>query len=155
MEVARYYLERIDRLDRQLGAFVAVDAEGALRRAEDLDREARAGMIRGPLHGVPIAYKDLCYIRGLSNACGLDVSEANYFADETDCHVSRRLTEAGGVTLGKLAMTQLAMGTFGVSSGDRTPVNPWAAFSVLKRDLISSAGREPSASASISRSSLC
>ncbi len=124
--MTRYYLERIDRLDRQLGAFVAVDAEGALRRAEGLDREVRDGLVRGPLHGVPLAYKDLCFIRGLSNACGLDAREADYFTAEADCHVARRLTEAGGVTLGKLAMTQLAMGTFGVNSGHRTPINPWA-----------------------------
>ena len=124
LQVTRALLERIARLDPALGAFVAVDAERALARAETLDAERRAGRSRGPLHGVPVAYKDLCFIRGLPNTCGTVMRE--YFTAEADCAVARRLTRAGAITLGKLACTELAMGTFGINEVQGTPKNPWA-----------------------------
>mgnify|MGYP003693716729 CR=1 FL=1 len=61
VEAVRGYLERIERLNPKLRAFITVDAEGALRRARELEAETP----RGPLHGVPLAYKDLCAVRGL------------------------------------------------------------------------------------------
>ncbi len=103
---------------------MAVDAGRALARAEALDAERRAGRSRGPLHGVPVGYKDLCFIRGLPNTCGTVVRE--YFAPQAECAVSRRLTRAGAITLGKLRCTELAMGTFGINEAQGTPTNPWA-----------------------------
>lgn len=120
----RRLLDEIMRRDPQIGAFVAVDAEGALRRAAALDAERAVGRLRGPLHGVPIAYKDLCFIAGLPNTCGTAV--VDYWTADRDCTVARRLTAAGAITLGKVRMTELAMGTFGVNEIQGTPRNPRA-----------------------------
>ena len=120
----RRSLDRIARLDAETGAFVTVDAERALRQAATLDAEHAAGRLRGSLHGVPIAYKDLCFIRGLPNTCG--TAAPDYWVANEDCTVARRLTAAGAITLGKVRMTELAMGTFGVNEAQGTPRNPRA-----------------------------
>ena len=64
VEATQECLARIQCLDGRLRAFIAVDAEGALRAARALEPEAAAGRWRGHLHGVPLAFKDLCYIPG-------------------------------------------------------------------------------------------
>ncbi len=117
-------LERIARIDPVLGAFVAVDAGRALDEAARLDAEQRGGHVRGPLHGVPLAYKDLFDIPGFPNSCG--TAAPDYWRAREECTVSRRLADAGAVTLGKLRMTELAMGTFGVNVVQGTPRNPWS-----------------------------
>jgi aspartyl-tRNA(Asn)/glutamyl-tRNA(Gln) amidotransferase subunit A len=104
-------LDRIRRLDGRLRAFITLDAEGALARARALDAELAAGRRRGPLHGVPLAYKDLCHVRGLPTSCGTKTAE--YFTSEVECTAVTRLTTAGAVTLGKLNMSELALGPFG------------------------------------------
>src|SRR5437016_13186301 len=65
VEVTRECLERIARLDAKIRSFITVDAEGALATARELEAELAAGLSRGPFHGVPLAYKDLCHIPGL------------------------------------------------------------------------------------------
>jgi aspartyl-tRNA(Asn)/glutamyl-tRNA(Gln) amidotransferase subunit A len=117
-------LERIGQRAGGLRAFVAVDAEGALRRAAALDAELRGGRLRGPLHGIPLGYKDCFFVAGLPNSCG--TAARDYWTAAADCAVARRLDQAGAVTIGKLAMTELAMGTFGLNPGQGTPVNPRA-----------------------------
>ena len=124
VELTRAALERIERLNPLLRAFATVDGDRALAHAAALDTERKAGRLRGPLHGVPIAYKDLCAIRGVPNRCG--IGDASYFTYAGDATVVRRLLRAGAVGLGTLAMTPLAMGTFGVNEMEGTPVNPWA-----------------------------
>jgi aspartyl-tRNA(Asn)/glutamyl-tRNA(Gln) amidotransferase subunit A len=104
-------LERIGRLDGRLRAFITLDAQGALARARALDADLAAGRRHGPLHGVPLAYKDLCHVPGLPTSCGTRTAE--YFTSEVACTAVARLTEAGAVTLGKLNMTELALGPFG------------------------------------------
>jgi aspartyl-tRNA(Asn)/glutamyl-tRNA(Gln) amidotransferase subunit A len=122
--IVEWLLERIGRLNPELGAFVTTDAVGALARAKTLDTARSAGRACGPLHGVPVAYKDLCFIRGLPTGCGTAMPE--YFHAPADCVVARRLTRAGAITLGKLAMTELAMGSFGLNDVQGTPRNPLA-----------------------------
>ena len=124
IEITSHLLARIEQLDPALRAFVAVDAGRALQRAEALDAERASGHLRGPLHGVPVAYKDVCFVRGLPAACGTD--HPDYFSAAADCAVARRLTDAGAITLGKLAMSQLAMGTLGLGERRPAPCNPWA-----------------------------
>jgi aspartyl-tRNA(Asn)/glutamyl-tRNA(Gln) amidotransferase subunit A len=121
--VTRGALERIERLNPLLHAFATLDANRALAHAAVLDSERQAGRARGPLHGVPIAYKDLCRVRGVPNRCG--IGDASYFKHARDATVVRRLAGAGAVALGTLAMTPLAMGTFGVNEIEGTPINPW------------------------------
>jgi aspartyl-tRNA(Asn)/glutamyl-tRNA(Gln) amidotransferase subunit A len=124
-EATRACLDRIARLDGRLRAFITLDAEGALARARALDDDLAAGRGRGPLHGVPLAYKDLCHVRGLPTSCGTKTPE--YFTSETDCTAVARLTAAGAVTLGKLNMTELALGPFGDNPHHGDVDNPWRA----------------------------
>ncbi len=125
VEATEECLERIRQLDGRLRAFITLDAEGALRAAKDLTAEAAAGRWRGPLHGVPLAFKDLCHIRGLPTSCGTRAPE--YFVGEHDCTAVSRLVAAGAITLGKLNMTELAMGPFGDNAHHGHVQNPWRA----------------------------
>src|SRR5262249_4873621 len=111
VDATRECLDRVARLDRRLRAFITVDADRALAAARSLEAEQSRGSWRGPLHGVPLAFKDLCFIQGLPASCG--TRQPNYFTAERDCTAVSRLVGAGAVTLGKLNMTELAMGAFG------------------------------------------
>ena len=123
VEATRECLARIERLDGRLRAFITVDADGALRAAKEREAEAAAGRWRGALHGVPLAYKDLCHVRGLPASCGTKTRE--YFFAEHECTAVARLTAAGAITLGKLNMTELAMGPFGDNAHHGNAQNPW------------------------------
>jgi aspartyl-tRNA(Asn)/glutamyl-tRNA(Gln) amidotransferase subunit A len=123
VEVTEACLERIERLDARLRAFITVDGDGARRAAKALEAEQMAGRWRGPLHGVPLAFKDLCYIRGLPTSCG--TKDPEYFFADQDCTAVSRLAAAGAVTLGKLNMTELAMGPFGDNLHHGHVQNPW------------------------------
>jgi len=121
VEVARAQLERIDQLDPRLHAFVTVTENRALDRAKLAESEIGAGGWRGPLHGVPIALKDLCATRGVRTTAGTRVLR-DWIPDADAC-VVERLEAAGAVVLGKLQMTE---GAFVAHHPDVTPpVNPW------------------------------
>jgi aspartyl-tRNA(Asn)/glutamyl-tRNA(Gln) amidotransferase subunit A len=111
VEAVSACLDRIRRLDGRLRAFITLDGDGALARARALDADLAAGRRRGPLHGVPLAYKDLCHVPGLPTSCGTRTAE--YFTSEVACTAVARLSAAGAVTLGKLNMSELALGPFG------------------------------------------
>jgi aspartyl-tRNA(Asn)/glutamyl-tRNA(Gln) amidotransferase subunit A len=123
VEATQACLDRIARLDGRIHAFITLDAEGALASAQALEAELAAGRSRGPLHGVPLAYKDLCHIPGLPTSCGTKTRE--YFTVPSECTATARLREAGAVTLGKLNMTELAMGPFGDNAHHGDVHNPW------------------------------
>jgi aspartyl-tRNA(Asn)/glutamyl-tRNA(Gln) amidotransferase subunit A len=123
LEATDACLERIGRLNGRLRAFITVDADGARARARVCDADLAAGRRRGPLHGVPLAYKDLCHVRGLPTSCGTRTPE--YFTSEVECTAVARLTAAGAVTLGKLNMTELALGSFGDNPHHGDVGNPW------------------------------
>ncbi len=123
VEVTRECLARVERLDPSIRSFITVDAEGALATARELEAELAAGLSRGPLHGIPLAYKDLFHVRGLPTSCGTKTRE--YFAPDAESTVVARLREAGAVTLGKLNMTELALGPFGDNAHHGDVQNPW------------------------------
>jgi aspartyl-tRNA(Asn)/glutamyl-tRNA(Gln) amidotransferase subunit A len=123
VEATQTCLDRIARLDGRIHAFITVDAEGALATARALEDELAAGRSRGPLHGVPLAYKDLCHVPGLPTSCGTKTRE--YFTSPIECTAVARLRAAGAVTLGKLNMTELAMGPFGDNAHHGDVQNPW------------------------------
>ena len=122
VEATQEHLTRIERLDGRIRAFIAVDAEGALAAARALETELMAGRSRGPLHGVPLAHKDLCHMAGLPTSCGTRTRE--YFTSPLECTAVARLREAGAVTLGKLNMAELAMGPFGDNAHHGDVQNP-------------------------------
>jgi aspartyl-tRNA(Asn)/glutamyl-tRNA(Gln) amidotransferase subunit A len=123
VEATRACLDRIARLDGRLRTFITLDADGALARARALDADLAGGRRPGPLHGVPLAYKDLCHVPGLPTSCGTRTAE--YFTGEPACTAVSRLSAAGAVTLGKLNMTELALGPFGDNPHHGDVGNPW------------------------------
>lgn len=114
-------LDRIKRLDTSLDSYATLMADAALDDARAADRELRAGTDRGPLHGVPIAVKDLCYTRGVRTMGGTFVN-AEFIPNE-DATVVSKLRAAGAVVLGKLNLTEGAMGGYHSERG--IPRNPW------------------------------
>ncbi len=123
LEITDECLGRIDRLGPTLRAFITVDADGARRVAKERDAELAAGRARGPLHGVPMAWKDLCASAGLPTSCGTRTRD--YFVSEAPCTAVARLTAAGAITLGKTNMTELALGPFGDNAHHGHVQNPW------------------------------
>ncbi len=108
VELTRRCLERIEEDNPKLNAFVTVTATQALERAAALDSELATGRDRGPLHGIPIAHKDLIRTRGVRTTCG-----SLLFADDPmDVHaaVAERLENAGAVMVGKTGLHELAYG---------------------------------------------
>jgi amidase len=121
--VTHSQLNRIAAVDRALGSYALVMAEGAIEQAEAAQAEIAAGRYRGPLHGVPIAVKDLCWTEGVPTAGGMAIYK-DYRPDE-DATVVRRLKQAGAVLLGKLQLTEGAYSDHHPSV--TPPKNPWNA----------------------------
>ncbi|OCJ07891.1 hypothetical protein A6U87_11540 [Rhizobium sp. AC44/96] len=107
--LTKHMLERIDRRNPSLNAFITVARELALEAAGAADAERSRGRWRGPLHGVPIAIKDNIAVSGVRMTSGSEL-----FADlvpEHDAEVVRKLRDAGAIILGKVGMHELAYGT--------------------------------------------
>jgi amidase len=121
LEVTRAQLDRIAALDGELGSYVQVMADAAMARAETAHAEIAAGRYRGPLHGVPIALKDLFWSKNFPTAAGTVVHRD--FRPDEDASVVRRLYEAGAVVLGKLQLTEGAYSDHHPSV--TPPKNPW------------------------------
>ena len=121
VEVTTAVLSRIERLDGDLKSYATVMSEHAKRAAAKAEAEIIAGSYRGALHGVPVAVKDLCFTKGVRTMGGTKV-----YADhipKVDATVVERLEAAGAVLLGKLNLTEGAMG--GYNPEFQIPVNPW------------------------------
>ena len=116
-ELVEASLDRIDRFDGSIKAWVAIDRERAMRAAVDLDRDARAGSFRGPLHGIPVGIKDIFYTAGLKTEAGSKVLAG--FIPDYDAEAVARLKRAGAIILGKLATAEMA---FADAPATR---NPW------------------------------
>ena len=123
VEAVERCLERVHKWDGRIRAFIRLDEEGALESARVLEAEAAAGRWRGPLHGVPVGFKDLCHFGGLPTSCG--TSMPGYFTSAKDCTAARRLLDVGTISLGKLNMTELALGAFGDNAHHGDADNPW------------------------------
>ncbi|HMH51485.1 MAG TPA: amidase [Candidatus Acidoferrum sp.] len=123
VEVTEAYLRRIERHDRVLKAYITVMADRALARARTADEEIRRGARRGPLHGVPLALKDLVAIAGVRMTAGSRVMTDH--VSERDADVTERLHAAGAVILGKLSMHEFAFGRPVVDGAFPTGRNPW------------------------------
>ncbi|HEX5368089.1 MAG TPA: amidase [Dehalococcoidia bacterium] len=121
VDLSRTMLERIDALDARLMSYATVMAESAMAQARTAEQEIASGHYRGPLHGVPVAVKDLCYTRGVRTMGGAKVYRD--FVPDFDATVVVRLAEAGAVILGKLNLTEGAMG--GYHPDLAIPKNPW------------------------------
>lgn len=116
-------LERISSLDGAINSFITVDADSALRAAQTAAEEAARGRFRGPLHGIPVALKDLFAVRGMRMTCGSRILEN--FVPSYDSTVARKLARAGAVIIGKNNMDEFAMGSSNETSGFGPVRNPW------------------------------
>ncbi len=123
VEVTQAVLDRIARLDGRLKSYVTLTGDLALAEAGQADAQIARGAIRGPLHGVPIAVKDLCHTKGIPTSAGMTIHKD--YRSEHDATVVTRLREAGAVLLGKLKLTEGAFGAHHPSIDP--PINPWSA----------------------------
>ncbi len=119
--VTEALLARIAALDDGLKSYTTVLADRALAKARAADSEMQAGFRRGPLHGVPIAVKDLCYTDYAPTSAGMFIHKD--FVPPYSATVVERLERAGAIILGKLSMTEGAYATHHPKM--RTPINPW------------------------------
>jgi len=122
-EVTQAVLDRIVRLDPHFKAYATLTPDLALAQARQADQEISRGALRGPLHGVPIAVKDLCHTKGIPTAAGMPMHRAH--RPDRDATVVTRLRAAGAVLLGKLQLTEGAYGAHHPAIDP--PVNPWSA----------------------------
>ncbi|OGA41432.1 MAG: aspartyl/glutamyl-tRNA amidotransferase subunit A [Betaproteobacteria bacterium RIFCSPLOWO2_12_FULL_68_19] len=124
LELTRACLERIERLDGTLNAFITVDEARALEDARRADAR-RAQGDAGRLTGIPLAHKDILCTRGLPTTCGSKMLAK--FVSPYDAHVIERFDAAGAVLLGKCNMDEFAMGSSSETSHFGPVRNPWDA----------------------------
>lgn len=124
LQLTQVALERLERIGSQLNCAIAVDAEEALSAAERLDRERGHGRLRGPLHGVPLAHKDLFYRTGRVVTCGSRIRRD--FVADTTATVLDRLERAGAVYTGALNLSEFAFSPTGYNKHYGSCRNPWS-----------------------------
>jgi aspartyl-tRNA(Asn)/glutamyl-tRNA(Gln) amidotransferase subunit A len=110
-EVTQACLHRITQWQPRLNAFMTIEAEGALKAADEADAALAKGQNRGPLHGVPLAHKDMYYDEGHVVTCGSLIRRD--FVATTTSTALQRLKDAGQVRLGSLQMAEFAYGPTG------------------------------------------
>ena len=123
LELTRSAISRAESLQPKFNAFVQIDAEQALAAARACDADLATGKLRGPLHGVPLAHKDMFYRRGKVSTCGSKI-RADWVADST-ASVLERLDAAGAIQIGRLNMTEFAYGPTGQNAFLGDARNPW------------------------------
>jgi aspartyl-tRNA(Asn)/glutamyl-tRNA(Gln) amidotransferase subunit A len=106
-DVVKGYLERIAAVDSVVNAWVSVDDAGALAEASEMTREAARGEFRGPLHGVPVAIKDICDVVGWPTRCN-SATRVNAEPATADADIVAALRNAGAIVLGKTHTTEFA-----------------------------------------------
>jgi len=122
VELASLFLDRIDRLNPELNAFITTNREATMEMARNADRRLASGSA-GPLTGVPLAHKDIFCTRGWLTTAGSRM--LSNFVSPYDAHVVEQLATAGMVTLGKLNMDEFAMGSSNETSYYGPVKNPW------------------------------
>jgi len=144
VEAAQAYLDRIESVDGQLNSYITVCREEALAEARAAEREIGSGSYRGPMHGIPVAVKDQFYTKGILTTGGSTILKD--FVPDEDSTVVANLKNAGAVLLGKLNMSEYAMGdAFHHPYGQ--PRNPW--------DLSRNPGTSSSGSGAATAAHLC
>jgi aspartyl-tRNA(Asn)/glutamyl-tRNA(Gln) amidotransferase subunit A len=122
VDAVEAYLERIEAVNPKLNAFITVLKDAALGEAAAAASEIARGQYRGPLHGVPVGVKDQIYTRGIRTT---DASRVRaHFVPDFDATVVANLKQAGAIVLGKLNMTEFAMGD-PITSAFGVTHNPW------------------------------
>jgi aspartyl-tRNA(Asn)/glutamyl-tRNA(Gln) amidotransferase subunit A len=123
-ELVQACLARIDVYNPKINAFISVTRDAALAQAKTLDAEQRAGKLRGPLHGIPIALKDNIDTAGIRTTAASAVFDDRIPVE--DAEVARRLSAAGAVVVGKANLHEFAFGGTSATSYYGPVRNPWA-----------------------------
>ncbi len=122
VELVEHYLERIERLNPDLNAFLCVDKGGARLAAQAADKALAAGNA-GPLTGIPLAHKDIFCTKGIVTTCGSKILQN--FKAPYNATVVDKLAQSGTVMLGKANMDEFAMGSSNENSFYGAVANPW------------------------------
>ena len=144
VEVTEAYLSRIEQVDAALNSYITVTAGQARAEARQAEAEIAAGNYRGPLHGVPVAVKDQFCTAGVATTGGSEILRD--YVPDYDATVMSKLKDAGAVLLGKLNMSEFAMGDAFHHPYGR-PRNPW--------DLSRNPGTSSSGSGAATAAFLC
>lgn len=128
VEATGAYLERIDKVEPTVNAYITVAADAALAAAEEADRRLKEGKDVTPLTGVPLSVKDIFCTSGTATTCASRILEG--FTPPYDATVVTRLRGAGAVILGKNNMDEFAMGSSTENSAFKPTLNPWDASRV-------------------------
>lgn len=123
VELTALALERIQRLNPKLNAFVTQTADIALKQAKLAEKEIMRGQYKSPLHGIPIVHKDLYYTKGIRTTAGSKI--LNNFVPDYDATAVVKLHEAGAVLLGKVQTHEFAAGMTTSSEHFGPCRNPW------------------------------
>lgn len=123
VELTECYLERIQRLNPLLNAYLTVTADRARAEAAVAAKEIQAGHYRGALHGIPVSIKDNLATRGVRTTAGSIMLDD--WKPDFDATVVTKLREAGAILLGKTNMHEWAKGSHSVNPFYGTPCNPW------------------------------
>jgi aspartyl-tRNA(Asn)/glutamyl-tRNA(Gln) amidotransferase subunit A len=108
VDLVQHCLNRISEVDGQVMAWTQVDGERALAEAQQCEREAQAGALRGPLHGIPVGVKDVIDVEGLPTRCN-SRSRANTPNARADAEIVAAMKSAGAIVLGKVQTTEFAL----------------------------------------------
>jgi aspartyl-tRNA(Asn)/glutamyl-tRNA(Gln) amidotransferase subunit A len=122
VELTRAVLDRITRVEPQVGAFITVTPEAALKQAEAADRRIASGQIL-PLTGIPLAIKDLISTQGTRTTCASRILE--HYVPPYDATVITRLRGLNAVMVGKVNLDEFAMGSSTENSALQVTRNPW------------------------------
>ena len=121
-EITKQYLDRIEKYDNEIGAYITIDREYALKQAKKADKMISKGNA-SYLTGVPIAVKDLLCTKGVKTTCGSKILEN--FVPEYDATVISLLKNQGAVIIGKTNLDEFAMGSSNENSPFHLTKNPW------------------------------
>ncbi len=123
VEIIEAHLSRIRATEPVLNSFITLLPDQARAAARQAERDIRAGRYRGPLHGIPVALKDLFNTGGVRTTSGSRIFDT--FVPAEDCTVAARFRDAGAILLGKLNMHQFAYGPTGENPDYGHMHNPW------------------------------
>jgi aspartyl-tRNA(Asn)/glutamyl-tRNA(Gln) amidotransferase subunit A len=123
VELLETFLHRIETIDKDINSYLLVTRDEALKQARYMEAELSAGRTRGPLHGIPYALKDAYATAGIPTTGNSKLFKNNVPGE--DASIVRKLNDAGGVLLGKLATYELTYG--GAAADTPWPLarNPW------------------------------
>jgi len=123
VELTQQLLKRIDDLEPSLNAYITVLYDDAIKQAESMEAELLSGNIRSPLHGVPIAIKDIFEIKGSKTTSGSKIFE--HYISNRDADVIKLLKDAGAVIIGQTNLHEFAMGATTENPHYGPTRNPW------------------------------